>query len=211
MLWMLNSLKPLSTLIGKRTSKLVQFSSLLYYSKLHIPFYRQRPFGTEVTQNSTPRSGLQVISMFTTGIRRWAAFSRSITAFSSLCRQDQATLLQAAVMQLSILRAVASFRMSEKEWRINTPVNEFTPTLSLEDVQRLLSPQLAEMHLTFISSMHKLQVDEPTIMLLSLITLFTPERADLVDRQSISRAQEEYILLLERYCNWKYGTDDKGR
>ena len=114
-------------------------------------------------------------------------------------------------MQLSILRAVASFRMSEKEWRINTPVNEFTPTLSLEDVQRLLSPQLAEMHLTFISSMHKLQVDEPTIMLLSLITLFTPERADLVDRQSISRAQEEYILLLERYCNWKYGTDDKGR
>ncbi len=164
-----------------------------------------------MTQNSTPRSGLQVISMFTTGIRRWAAFSRSVTAFASLSRQDQATLLQAAVMQLSILRAVASFRMSEKEWRINTPVNEFTPTLSLEDVQRLLSPQLAEMHLTFISSMQKFQVDEPAIMLLSLITLFTPERADLIDRESIAKAQEQYILLLERYCCWKYGPGDKGR
>lgn len=173
--------------------------------------YRQVPFGTEVTQNSTPRSGLQVISMFTTGIRRWAAFARSLSEFSSLCRQDQANILQAAVMQLSILRAVASFRMSEKEWRINTPVNEFTPSLSLEDVQRLLSPQLAEMHLTFISSMHKFKVDEPTIMLLSLITMFTPDRADLVARESIAKTQEQYILLLERYCNWKYGPADKGR
>ena len=50
-------------------------------------------------------------SMFTTGIRRWAAFSRSMREFSSLRRQDQAQILQAAVMQLSILRAVASFQM----------------------------------------------------------------------------------------------------
>lgn len=149
--------------------------------------------------------------MFTTGIRRWAAFSRSLTEFSSLSRQDQANLLQSAVMQLSILRAVASFRMSEKEWRISTPVNEFTPALSLEDVQRLLSPQLAEMHLSFISSVQKFQVDEPTIMLLSLITLFTPERADLIDRQAIGNAQDQYILLLKRYCIWKYGPNDKGR
>ncbi len=188
----------------------------MYYHPIIIFFFpfpqrRQVPFGAEVTQNSAPRSGLQVISMFTTGIRRWAAFARSLTEFSSLCRQDQATLLQAAVMQLSILRAVASFRMTDKEWRINTPVDEFTPSLSLEDVQRLLSPQLAEMHLTFISSMQKLKVDEPTIMLLSLITLFTPERADLVARESIVKAQEQYILLLERYCHWKYGPDDKGR
>lgn len=172
---------------------------------------RQIPFGSEVTQNSTPRTGLQVISMFTTGIRRWAAFSRSLELFTALSRQDQATLLQAAVMQLSILRAVVSFRISEKEWRINTPVNEFTPSLSLEDVQRLLTPQLAEMHLSFISSMQKLQVDEPTIMLLSLVTLFTPERAELVDRQAIAAAQDYFILLLKRYCNWKYGPDDKSR
>lgn len=149
--------------------------------------------------------------MFTTGIRRWAAFARSLDEFSSLCQQDQATMLQAAVMQLSILRAVASFRMSEKEWRINTPVHEFTPSLSLEDVQRLLSPQLAEMHLTFISSVQKFQVDEPIIMLLSLITMFTPERGDLIERENIAKAQEKYIVLLERYCTWKYGTNDKGR
>jgi hypothetical protein len=49
--------------------------------------------------------------MFTTGIRRWAAFARSMREFSSLCRQDQSSLLQSAVMQLSILRAVASFQM----------------------------------------------------------------------------------------------------
>lgn len=200
---------------GKLTSNIAFFLNNYIFSIIkihfHVPQWRQVPFGTEVTQNSTPRSGLQVISMFTTGIRRWAAFARSLTEFSSLCRQDQATLLQAAVMQLSILRAVASFRMTDKEWRINTPVNEFAPSLSLEDVQRLLSPQLAEMHLTFISSVQKLKVDEPTIMLLSLITLFTPERSDLVARESIAKAQEQYILLLERYCSWKYGPDDKGR
>ena len=172
---------------------------------------RQIPFGAEVTQNSTPRTGLQVISMFTTGIRRWAAFARTLDEFSSLGRQDQAAILQAAVMQLSILRAVASFRIEDKEWRINTPVNEFTPSLSLQDVQRLLSPQLAEMHLTFISSMQKLQTDEPTIMLLSLITLFTPDRGELVARQAIAQAQDKFIFLLERYCAWKYGPNDRNR
>ena len=114
-------------------------------------------------------------------------------------------------MQLSILRAVASFRMQDKEWRINTPVNQFTPSLSLEDVQRLLSPQLAEIHLTFISSMHKLCVDEATIMLLSLITLFTAESPDLIERSAVAAVQEDYILLLQRYCSWKYGPDDKGK
>lgn len=152
-----------------------------------------------------------MISMFTTGIRRWATFARSLAEFNGLCREDQATILKAAIMQLSILRAVASFRIDDKEWRVSTPVDEFTPSLTLEDVQRLLSPQLAEMHLTFITSMHKLRVDEPTIMLLSLITLFTPDRGDIVDREPIAKTQDEYILLLKRYCVWKYGPPDRNR
>lgn len=149
--------------------------------------------------------------MFTTGIRRWATFARSLTEFNALCREDQATILKAAIMQLSILRAVASFRMDDKEWRVNTPVDEYTPSLSLKDVQRLLSPQLAEMHLAFISSMHKMRVDEPTIMLLSLITLFNPDRGDLINREQIAKTQDDYILLLKRYCVWKYGPPDKNR
>lgn len=149
--------------------------------------------------------------MFTTGIRRWATFSRSLSEFNSLCREDQATILKAAIMQLSILRAVASFRMDEKEWRVGTPVDEFTPSLTLQDVQRLLTPQLAEMHLTFISSMRKLQVDEPTIMLLSLITLFTADRGDLIDRERIAKTQDDYVCMLKRYCTWKYGPSDRNR
>lgn len=48
-------------------------------------------------------------------------------------------------------------------------------------------------------------------MLLSIIVLFTAERGDLKDGPTISAVQDRYILLLMRYCSWKYGPEDKGR
>ena len=67
------------------------------------------------------------------------------------------------------------------------------------------------MHLTFISAMHKIGVDEGILMMLSIIVLFTAEQPDLIDRDSIAATQDNYIMLLKRYCDWKYGPDDKGK
>jgi hypothetical protein len=49
-------------------------------------------------------------------------------------------------------------------------------------------------------------VDEPTIMLLILIVLFTPERAGLLRTRWIEKYQAYYTSLLERYMGWRFGT-----
>ena len=149
--------------------------------------------------------------MFTTGIRRWATFCKWLPSFSSLKVVDQTTVLKTAVMQLSILRAVISFNPCSSEWRINLPVNHFSPKLDLQDVKQLMSPQMVELHLKFICSMKKLKPDEAIIMLLALITLFSNENDRLEDAQLIGRFQDRYISLLQRYCDWKYGPVDGKR
>jgi len=50
-----------------------------------------------------------------------------------------------------------------------------------------------------------MNVDEPIIMLLSLIVLFTPERKDLVYTKWIERYQAHYTYLLKRYMKWRFG------
>ena len=112
-----------------------------------------------------------------------------------LIREDQMLLMQAAAMQLSILRSVAAFKISDKVWFGKCTEQQPAPILRLEDVKRLLSTELAEMHVEFISSMQKLQVDEPTLMLLSLITLFNSEKHGLINTQVLS-IYYQYIIFI---------------
>jgi hypothetical protein len=59
----------------------------------------------------------------------------------------------------------------------------------------------------FINTIQQMGVDEPTIMLLILIVLFTPERAGLVRIRWIEKYQAYYTSLLERYMGWRFGAN----
>lgn len=74
-------------------------------------------------------------------------------------------------------------------------------------MKNLVSPELFEMHMSFIQKIQKLKADEPTIMLLLLIVMFYPERSDLEDVATVSAAQEKYCELLRKYVNWRYGPE----
>lgn len=50
-----------------------------------------------------------------------------------------------------------------------------------------------------------MNVDEPTIMLLGLITLFTPEREGLSKPYWIEKTQGKYTSMIGRYMKWRYG------
>jgi hypothetical protein len=74
-------------------------------------------------------------------------------------------------------------------------------------MKHLASPELFEMHMSFITKIQKHQVDEPTTMLLLLIVMFYPERSDIEEVDKVSAAQEKYSELLQKYVNWRYGPD----
>lgn len=73
-------------------------------------------------------------------------------------------------------------------------------------MQRLVSRELFEMHITFIFHMKRLRVDEPIAMLLIMTVLFSPERIPVEDKVKINRSQEKYLLLLKKYVSWKFGS-----
>ncbi len=72
-------------------------------------------------------------------------------------------------------------------------------------MQRLVSRELFEMHITFIFHMKRLRIDEPIAMLLIMTVLFSPERIPVEDKVKINRSQEKYLLLLKKYVSWKFG------
>jgi len=57
----------------------------------------------------------------------------------------------------------------------------------------------------FIKCVKQMNVDEPIIMLLILIVLFTPERTGLQCSDWVDRYQGHYTTLLEHYINWRFG------
>ena len=77
--------------------------------------------------------------------------------------------------------------------------------LSAEDLRPLIRSDLFEKHMAFVRSIKELDVDEASIMLLSVIVLLTPDRPGLSDSQAVSAEQERYLVLLRNYMNWRFG------
>ena len=48
-------------------------------------------------------------------------------------------------------------------------------------------------------------LDEATCMLLLGITLLSPDRPGLTDKDQVSQCQEKFILHLEKYVKWRFG------
>ncbi len=144
--------------------------------------------------------------MFGTLIRRFAFFSRMMADFSSLPFQDQSCLLKGGVLEMCLLRGALVFDPQTNRWpTANMSMYKDMPVLKLDNIVHLTSSRLFQMHLDFISCIRQMSVDEPTIMLLILIVLFTPERTGLIHADWIEKFQTYYTSLLEHYLNWRFG------
>ncbi|XP_021952466.1 retinoic acid receptor beta isoform X2 [Folsomia candida] len=171
--------------------------------------YDKIPYNVPKTTEGL-RNTLQVIGMFTTILRRFAFFSKLVPEFRDLNREDQGNLLKASVLEMVMLRGALSFDIENHRWpNTNLEFLKNCPQLRVQDMQNLVSPELFEMHMSFIKRIQNLKVDEPTVMLLLLIVMFYPERSELEDVAKVNKAQEKYCELLSKYVNWRYGKEGK--
>ncbi len=139
-------------------------------------------------------------------IRRLAYYARLMPDFASLPYNDQTNLLKGGVLEMCLLRGALVFDPTTNCWpNMNMAMYKDTPVLNLDSALPMTSNKLFQMHMEFIRCIQKMNVDEPIIMLLSLIVLFTPERKDLVYTKWIERFQAHYTYLLKRYMNWRFG------
>lgn len=146
--------------------------------------------------------------MFATSIRRFHHFSQLLADFSSLPFLDQNNLLKGGILEMSILRLSLIFDPINNCWPdTKLPLYIKSPVLYLSDISQLTSPFLYQMNLDFIRWMQQTGVDEPTVMMLVLIVLFTPERAGIIWKEGVEKCQSHYTTLMERYMKWRHGPD----
>ena len=143
--------------------------------------------------------------MFGTLIRRFAFYARMMADFTSLPSQDQRALLKGGVLEMCMLRGALVFDPVNNRWpNTNMSLYKDTPVLKLGNISNLTSSRIFQMHMEFIGFIQQLGVDEPTIMLLILIVLFT-ERPGLTRPNWVEKYQAYYTSLLERYMGWRFG------
>ena len=129
-----------------------------------------------------------------------------MTNFARLPSSDQSILLKGSVLEMFFLRSALTFDSTCKQWpNVNMAAYCNAPTLKLDDVSHLTSSKLLQMHMDFVASIQQMGVDEPTIMLLALIALYTPEKAGLECAEWIEHCQLHYTSLLEHYMAWRFG------
>ena len=144
--------------------------------------------------------------MFGTLIRRFAFYARLMADFSSLPFQDQSCLLKGGVLEMCVLRGALVYDPLKNRWpNANMSMYKDAPVLKLGNIGHMTSSRIFHMHMEFINCIQQMGVDEPTIMLLVLIVLFTPERAGLIRANWIEKYQAYYTSLLERYMSWRFG------
>ena len=144
--------------------------------------------------------------MFGTLIRRFACYARMMPDFAGLPFHDQSVLLKGGVLEMCLLRGALVFDPVSNRWPdVNMSLYKDAPVLKLDDIGHLTSTRLFQMHLDFIACIKAMNVDEPTIMLLILIVLYTPERPGLEHAEWVEKYQSYYTSLLEHYMNWRYG------
>lgn len=82
-------------------------------------------------------------------------------------------------------------------------------SLSIFDVRPLMSAELFSKYFKFIRTIQGMNLDQISVIILCIIILMSPDRFGLspVSIGLIAKQQERYLLLLQNYMVWKFGSE----
>ena len=122
-------------------------------------------------------------------------------------------------MELLILLSVLSYNPSKKQF-LDHGDNQEQVSMSVDQLQRSFkSPeeytpltsdlvQCFDQHMQFVTSLAvTLAADKVAVLLLFYISLFSPDRPGIKDKEAISEQQTKYADLLQRYLAEKLPAD----
>lgn len=147
---------------------------------------------------------INIINLTEIAIRRLIKMSKRISAFKSLCQEDQIALLKGGCTEMMILRSVCAYDPDKDSWMIQQDHDRFK-NIKLK-VLKAAPGNVYEEHKRFILAFQpEWRQDHNIIFLLSAITLFTPERPNIIHGDAIKHERCSYLYLLKRYLECKYG------
>ena len=175
-----------------------------------------------------------LVNIAEVSVRRVVDMAKKLKAFKALSQTDQIGLLKGGSIELLILRSVISFdrennrfldqydkdscAMSPDQLRIGiekpfpsspgaspaaAAMNPFG--MGAEMMRDVGSSGLFDEHMKFVKSLAiDLKADETSLILLLMLSLFSPDRPQVTDKVYVSAEQDKYALLLQRYLESKY-------
>ncbi|XP_045607799.2 nuclear hormone receptor HR96 isoform X2 [Procambarus clarkii] len=147
---------------------------------------------------------INIINLTEIAIRRLIKMSKRISAFKSLCQEDQIALLKGGCTEMMILRSVCAYDPDKDSWKIQQDHDRFKNIKLM--VLKAAPGNVYEEHKRFILAFQpEWRKDHNIIFLLSAITLFNPERPNIIHADAIRHEQCSYLYLLKRYLECKYG------
>ena len=146
-----------------------------------------------------------LINIAELSMRRVIAMTKQIGAFRSLPQTDQIQLLKTGSIELLILRSVITFD-TDKQHFLDPVDDEERQAMKLEQLRLAEDGTgMFDEQMKFVRSLTvELRADETTLVLLLVLSLFSPDRDNLTNREYVSAEQERYCLLLKRYLESRY-------
>ena len=199
-----------------------------------VAAYRQSleiPIESKVPRDSP--NMMDLVNIAEVSVRRVVDMAKKLKGFKALSQTDQIGLLKGGSIELLILRSVISFdrennrfldqfdkdtcAMSPDQLRVGIekpfhptpssgsplsgPMNPFGMTSEMIGG----SSDLFDEHMRFVKSLAiDLKADETSLILLLMLSLFSPDRPSVTDKSYVSQEQDKYALLLQRYLESKY-------
>jgi len=160
---------------------------------------------TERDYSRERASMADLVNIAELSMRRVIAMTKQIGTFRVLPQEDQIQLLKTGSIELLILRSVITFD-KDKQHFLDPFDQEETRAMKLEQLEQAENGTgLFEDHMKFIKSLAiDLKADETTLILLLVISLFSPDRDSIMSKEYISGEQERYSQLLRKYLESRY-------
>ena len=138
-------------------------------------------------------------------VRRVIDMAKKVKAFKSLPQLDQISLLKGGSIELLILRSVITFD-KDKQHFLDPLDQEESSAMTIEQFRRAENGLgLFDDHMCFVKSLAvDLRADKTTLILLLMISLFSPDRPSISNKGLVAAEQERYSMILENYLESKY-------
>ena len=145
-------------------------------------------------------------------IQRLVLFARMLKDFDQFSEDDKVSLLKGSAIEIMVCSSNTLF---------NPKTHTFTNYLSRDQravvddqvlsldplFMKLWGEEIFSRTRSFLISMCNLHIDEVASTLLVPVILFSPDRLNIKDLDSVKRLQEKYATLLRKYMSWRYGQE----
>ncbi|CAL1526425.1 unnamed protein product [Lymnaea stagnalis] len=153
-----------------------------------------------------PKTANQLFNMTDIFIRRLIRFAKHIPEFKSLSQADQIHLLKGGIMEMFVLRSAMGFDSKNNGWKFRMQQNAGTDTPKVEGkvdstvINNTLGSSMFVQHINFVKQLQEVSnKDRTVLMLLFIIELMSPDRANLCDKRKVSQCQERHSMWLKAY------------